>query len=262
MAPVNCFSYLFSAVPERPYLDLDQIPSLEQLTKNWEVIKHEAKALLAQEAIKGSTRYDDIGFNSFFRRGWGRYYLKWYGTFLPSAELSCPKTVALLQGLPEVNAAMFAFLPAGSQLMPHRDPYAGSLRYHLGLITPNNDLCQIIVDGESYGWRDGEAILFDETYLHWAKNKTDRDRLILLCDVSRPLRSRIAAALLNWFGQTFVAAARSRNVPGEKVGFLNILFAGFYRIRLVGKALKRRSRVLYYLLKYALIGYLLWLWLR
>jgi beta-hydroxylase len=34
---------------------------------------------------------------------------------------------------------MFAMLPANGSLNPHRDPFAGSLRYHLGLITPNDE---------------------------------------------------------------------------------------------------------------------------
>jgi aspartyl/asparaginyl beta-hydroxylase (cupin superfamily) len=39
-------------------------------------------------------------------------------------------TVALVQSIPTVNAAMFALLPPASKLGAHRDPFAGSLRYH------------------------------------------------------------------------------------------------------------------------------------
>ncbi|MFY1080171.1 aspartyl/asparaginyl beta-hydroxylase domain-containing protein, partial [Escherichia coli] len=74
---------------------------------------------------------DDAGFNSFFKYGWKRFYLKWYEANYPSAETLCPRTVALLRELPSVKAAMFAELPPGGKLNPHRDPFAGSLRYHL-----------------------------------------------------------------------------------------------------------------------------------
>ena len=80
-----------------------------------------------------------------------------------------------MQSIPIVNGAMFALLPPGGELGTHRDPFAGSLRYHLGLVTPNSDDCHIFVDGETYYWRDGEAVMFDETYIHWAENKTDVD---------------------------------------------------------------------------------------
>jgi hypothetical protein len=66
---------------------------------------------------------------------------------------------------------MFAELPPGAKLNPHRDPFAGSMRYHLGLATPNDDRCFIEVDGERHSWRDGEGVIFDETYIHWADQR-------------------------------------------------------------------------------------------
>ena len=47
------------------------------------------------------------------------------------------------------------------------------------------------VDGERHSWRDGQAVMFDETYIHWARNDADSDRIIRFCDIERPLRSRI-----------------------------------------------------------------------
>jgi beta-hydroxylase len=90
--------------------------------------------------------------------------------------------------------------------MRHRDPYAGSLRYHLGLVTPNDDGCWIDVDGQRYSWRDGEDVVFDETYIHQAKNETNVDRIILFCDVERPMRFRWAQAVNRWFATHLVQA--------------------------------------------------------
>src|SRR3990167_9609541 len=159
MAPVNAVMYLCSPVPAKPYLSVEDFPELKVLRENWQVFREEALALADQGYIKASDKYDDAGFNSFFRTGWKRFYLKWYGENHPSAKKLCPKTLALLNKVPSVKAAMFASLPPGSKLVKHRDPYAGSLRYHLGLITPNSDQCSIFVDGESYYWRDGEDIM-------------------------------------------------------------------------------------------------------
>ena len=75
-----------------------------------------------------------------------------------------------------------------SGLIPKLDPYAGSLRYHLGLVTPNDDACYIDVDGERHSWRDGQGVVFDETYIHEAYNQTTQNRIILFCDVERPLK--------------------------------------------------------------------------
>ncbi|HEY3031615.1 MAG TPA: aspartyl/asparaginyl beta-hydroxylase domain-containing protein, partial [Bradyrhizobium sp.] len=39
--------------------------------------------------------------------------------------------------------------------------------YHLGLVVPKTPgECRILIDGEPYSWREGEDLLFDETYLH------------------------------------------------------------------------------------------------
>jgi beta-hydroxylase len=252
MAPINTMMYAFSSVPKTPYLPVKTIPALQQIKDNWETIKQEALTLESSKLIKGSDKYNDIGFNSFFRRGWKRFYLKWYNNFHPSALEHCPETIKLLRSMPDIKAAMFVVLPAGSYLPVHRDPYAGSLRYHLGLITPNSDDCKIVVDGEAYSWRDGEDVLFDETYIHYAENKTDKDRLIFFCDVARPMRSRVGVYLNNFFSWLILASAESPNLPTDRTGGLNKIFGYVYHIRIVGKKLKERNKTLYYISKYAI----------
>ena len=150
----------------------------------------------------------------------------------------CPRTTELLQGIGTVKAAMFATLPPGAKLVRHRDPYAGSYRYHLGLDTPNDDGCYIDVDGEKYAWRDGEAVVFDETYIHYAANTTEHNRIILFCDVERPLKYRWATAFNRWFSRNVMAAAAAPNDANDKTGGINRLFTRIYKIRERGKALK------------------------
>lgn len=254
MAPINVFMYLFSKVPSKPYLDPKSFPELQPLQDNWETIREEARTLLEAGRIKASDQFNDVGFNSFFKTGWKRFYLKWYEGSHPSAAVLCPKTTAMLRAIPSIKAAMFAELPPGARLVRHRDPYAGSLRYHLGLITPNSEHCYISVDDERYHWRDGEAVMFDETYLHYAENKTDVDRIILFCDVERPLHYRWAQAFNRWFARTVMTAASSPNETGDRTGGLNRAFKYIYQIRVVGKRLKAYNRKLYYLVKWVLFG--------
>ncbi len=223
--------YAVSAVPNWPYLDPRRIHGLDLLRDNWQVMRDEVLALNAEGDIKASERYDDVGFNSFFRRGWKRFYLKWYDDPLPSARRACPRTVALLEQVPRLKAAMFALLPPGGRLVRHRDPYAGSLRYHLGLITPNDDRCFIEVDGERYSWRDGEHVVFDETYIHHAENTAETDRLILFCDVERPLRYRWARSANRFMARHLLTLAATQNREGEKVCALNRLFGFIYPVR-------------------------------
>lgn len=261
MAPINGFMYLFSRVPAKPYLPLDSFPEMQALTANWRKIREEAAALYEQGGIRASDKCDDLGFNSFFKTGWKRFYLKWYGQDHPSAQALCPYTTGLLRQFPNIKAAMFAALPPGSRLVRHRDPFAGSVRYHLGLITPNDDGCYIDVDGEKYSWRDGEAVIFDETYLHYAENATDRNRIILFCDIERPMWFRPAQWVNRIVSRVLVGAASSPNQEGDRIGALNRLFRHVQRLRLFGKRIKARSRFGYYLLKWLLLGGPVALWL-
>ncbi|ARN76445.1 aspartyl/asparaginyl beta-hydroxylase domain-containing protein [Oceanicoccus sagamiensis] len=252
LAPINCLFYASSEVANSAYIDVDDFPDLRVLEDNWEMIRDEAVALNQQQQIKSSDDLDDIGFNSFFRTGWKRFYLKWYGSSLLSANQLCPKTVALLNTIPQVKGAMFAMLPPGARLVKHRDPYAGSLRYHLGLVTPNSEDCFITVDGEKYAWKDGEAVIFDETFIHYAENKTDTNRIILFLDIKRPVKSRLIDGFNRWFSALVLSASATKNIAGDKVGFLNRLFSHLYQIRIQGKKLKAYNRKLYYSLQYLL----------
>jgi len=254
MAPYNALMYLFSAVPPRPILDPRAIPELDVLRANWQVIRDEAVALMQQGSIRAATGHNDLGFNSFFKQGWKRFYLKWYGSPMPSAQSACPKTVALVQSLPNVNAAMFAVLPPGSKLNKHRDPFAGSLRYHLGLVTPNSDRCRIYVDGQPYWWRDGEDLLFDETFIHSAANDTDVTRIILFCDVERPLRTPVMRGLNRFFARHVMRAASTQNLDSEPIGVLNRIYALFGHSSDFLTRLKRRNRTAFRAVKYALFA--------
>lgn len=266
LAPYNAFVYLCSAVPRRPRLDVDAFPELRTLREHWETIRDEGLALHAAGHVRIAERHNDLAFNSFYKRDWRRFYLKWYGRPLPSATSLCPRTVALLARTPSVHAAMFTMLAPQSHLVRHRDPFAGSLRFHLGLSTPNSERCRIFIDGEPYHWRDGEAVVFDETYIHRAENRTDMPRLILFCDVERPLRWRTATAINRFAIHRVMGITATANVDGEPVGIANRVFERVYRVRLVMKRLRKRSRRLYYVLswgtKLGVVVLLVWLALR
>jgi len=254
VAPMNVFMYLFSAIPLSPFHRPEELPELITLKNHWRMIRDEGLALLEQSEIKVSDKYNDAGFNSFFKTGWKRFYLKWYEDNHPSAIALCPQTTALLRTLPSVKAAMFAELPDGSRLPRHRDPYAGSLRYHLGLLTPEDERCFIEVDGQRYSWRDGEDVLFDETYIHYAENLSGKHRLILFCDIERPMRYRWAQAVNHWLGRHLMSAAVAPNLDTDRTGAVNRAFKYIYAVRKVGKYLKKKNRTFYYLVKWVLFG--------
>lgn len=257
-APYNLLMYLFSATPPTPYVHVADFPELKPLADNWTAIRDEALKLFDTGFIRAAEKGNDAGFRTFFRAGWKRFYVKWYDDALPSAKQLCPKTTALVAGIPSVNAAMFTLLPPGARLGAHRDPFAGSLRYHLGLVTPNSPDCYIKVDGQDYHWKNGEAVMFDETFVHTAENRTQVPRLILLCDVERPLTNRFARWLNRTIGWRMIRSAASPNLDGEKVGALSGLFRYVHSVQSFGKLIKAWNRTLYYVLKWGIILGVAW----
>jgi beta-hydroxylase len=251
-APYNALVYLASRTPARAFLDPADFADLKTLTDNWQVFRDEGLKLMDEGKVRAATGDNDLGFHSFFKHGWKRFYLKWYDHPLPSAGALCPRSAALLQSVPSVKGAMFATLPPKAYLGTHRDPFAGALRYHLGLRTPNHFKCWISVDGERRRWWDGEAMVFDETFVHEAWNGTNVTRLILLCDIERPLAGPMRP-LNRWVMRHVMGATGSPNEAGERVGAINRLYASVAGVQASVKDLKARNRPLYEAQKWATI---------
>lgn len=237
MAPINAFMHIFSKAPRTPFVQVAEIPGLAKLQQNWLAIRAEAEGLLSLRKTQVAEDGTDANLSAFLKKGSKQFFLKWYDTIHPSAQSLCPATFALLQAIPAVKVATFVELPAGARLTPHRDPFAGWLRYHLGLATPNDSRCFIEVDGQRHIWCDGQATIFDETYIHWAVNDTSKSRIVLLCDIERPMVFRWAQAVNHYLGRTLMTATSPPNATAGQVGYAsklyNILYYfGHYRRRL------------------------------
>lgn len=262
LSPYNAFAALCTKGGSRPVHDTAERPELRLLRENWQVIRDEALALMQDGQVRRTDREDDVVFHSFMKRGWKRFYLQWYRGPLPSARRLCPRTVALLEQLPTVHGAMFTVLEPHSRLGKHRDPFAGTLRYHLGLSTPNSDDCRLLLDGQLLSWRDGQDLLFDSSYVHGARNDTDAPRVVLFCDVERPMRGRVSGAINRFFVKRVVPVTQVPNLPGDPVGLGNRLFLALRPVRSGIRTLKERTPALYYGLQYAvplaLLAWLVW----
>ncbi len=259
--PFNCLLYMFTQKrASHSIMDMNEFPELDPIKNNWKIIQEEVLNLYKNghfnSATKtGSSASFDLGFHSFFKNGWSKFYLTWYGYTHNSAKMLCPNTVKILESIPEVNGAMFSLLPAGSQLKRHLDPLAVSLRYHLGLSTPNSDNCFINVDGKDYTWRDGVAFMFDETYLHYANNNSQQYRLILMGDIARPMLS--IGSIVNFVYKGFAKLTVVPNLEGDKQGLVSTIFSTLSPIIQKTKALKQTNKRMYLTIKHTVVFTLL-----
>ena len=121
-----------------------------------------------------------------------------------------PVTLAALEAIPRLEAALWSVLEPGTELTEHRGPNAGVLRYHLGVVCPEGAALQVGDTVVPYGV--GEGILFDDSAPHAAWNHGTTPRVTLFCEMERPLPG-LAAAQNRMTQALMGAAAGRRRIP-------------------------------------------------
>jgi len=161
------------------------------LRENWKVFQKEALNLYSKkDKLINASQLSE----SFFRgidkgkEQWKVFVIKWYDKSLDNARKLCPNTTAIIENCPNIHAAMFSILEPGKFIPPHKGPFKGCLRYHLGLKIPEDrENCYINVNNKKFHWTEGESLVFDDTYEHSVYNNTKETRIILFIDIERPL---------------------------------------------------------------------------
>lgn len=153
-------------------------------------IKREALNIF--NLINGNLGQDYIDKPESFYDGWKTFPLRIFGQNMTENMNMCPTLSKILNKCKDqVPTAFFSVMEPGKRLDAHYGPFKGILRYHLGLSIPPKESgpCFISVDGITYSWKEGEGVLFDETYLHFVHNDTPYHRIILFLDVKRPFQT-------------------------------------------------------------------------
>jgi aspartyl/asparaginyl beta-hydroxylase (cupin superfamily) len=183
VAFVERLNLKYSRVGNPPIYDNAAFPWTKEIEREWRVIRAELNCVLI--------RKDDLpGFHELatdvatISQDRGNIKL-------------CPETWRICQKIPGLITVMFSIFEPGKHLPPHRGPYNGVLRLHLGLIVPEpRNQLGIRVEKEIYRWKEGEAVVFDDAYEHEAWNYTPHTRVVLFVDFRKPLR--FPANFLNW----------------------------------------------------------------
>jgi beta-hydroxylase len=84
------------------------------------------------------------------------------------------------------------------------------------------------------------------------QNKSDQTRIILFCDIERPMKWRWAQAVNHWVGTTLMSAASSPNDENDSTGGINRIFK-YVHAAANETASEKRNRKAYYALKYLCI---------
>ena len=121
---------------------------------------------------------------------WGAAWLWKDGAIAEGMAALCPATLAALELAPQpvipgrAPIALFSRLTPGTHIQPHHGMLNTRLICHLPLIVP--DGCGLRVAAETRSWREGELLIFDDSFEHEAWNRGASDRTILLFEIWRP----------------------------------------------------------------------------
>ena len=185
-----------------PMVDMEKHFKGHQLLKdNWKVIQEELMEVLRDEQnIPKFHEVDKIQrfINDGDKSPWRVFMFKAYDNWQEKNCAKAPKTTALFKQIPEITTAMFSILGPQKHIPPHNGFYKGVYRYHLGLVIPKEGECYIINGGQRYDWKEGEGVLFDDTFKHAVWNKTEETRVVLFCDVFRTDLPKIFQPMNRW----------------------------------------------------------------
>lgn len=199
-------------------------PSLDTLTRNYDSIKKEFEKVY-QTKTDNMPLYHEIdpgeaAISNSTEKDWKVFMLYLLGHKPKENRALCPATCQLLDGIPNLLQAFFSILEPGKSIPLHNGPYLGYLRYHLGLHVPKENPPRLYVNSQEYIWREGEGVLFDDTWPHEVKNDSQDYRAVLIIDVLRPMP--LTADLINKLVTNLVARYTYGRRVINKIKRLNV----------------------------------------
>ena len=174
-----------------PYVyDTAAFPWAASIESEWRVVRGELDRVMMRKAELPNVQEIAADAASLSQDAdWKVFPLIAYGLRSDPNIALCPETWRIVQKIPGLRTAMFSILEPGKRLRPHRGPYNGVLRLHLGLLIPEpRDRMAIRVGPEHRHWAEGRALIFDDAYEHEAWNETGQVRVVLFVDFERPMR--------------------------------------------------------------------------
>ncbi|MBV9637173.1 MAG: aspartyl/asparaginyl beta-hydroxylase domain-containing protein [Methylobacteriaceae bacterium] len=173
-----------------PVYDTAIFPWVREIEAEWRLIRAELDKVLARKSDLPAFQEISTDVRTISKdAGWKTFFLAGFGLKSDQNIRQCPETWRIAQRIPGLKTVMFSVFEPGKRLPPHRGPYNGFLRLHLGLIVPEpRDKVGIRVGDQVCHWSEGKALVFDDAYEHEAWNETDRTRVVLFVDFLKPLR--------------------------------------------------------------------------
>ncbi|MCU7706158.1 aspartyl/asparaginyl beta-hydroxylase domain-containing protein [Streptomyces albidoflavus] len=185
---VTNWIFLRAAGPDRPRVILPEkvFPAARELEERFPALRAEIDALLEKRTIPAYGAFDPVR-AAQVSEDWKLYYAYMYGQSNELARDEVPTLLSFAQSRPEVVNAFVSILDPGVELPPHKDPYAGVLRYHLGVRVPRENPPHIRLDQDRHTWKEGEGRVLDVSVEHEVVNISEEPRVVVIIDFRRPM---------------------------------------------------------------------------
>ncbi|UYM23929.1 aspartyl/asparaginyl beta-hydroxylase domain-containing protein [Streptomyces albus] len=161
-------------------------PAARELEERFPALRAEIDALLEKRTIPAYGAFDPVRAAQVSEE-WKLYYAYMYGQSNELARDEVPTLLSFAQSRPEVVNAFVSILDPGVELPPHKDPYAGVLRYHLGVRVPRENPPHIRLDQDRHTWKEGEGRVLDVSVEHEVVNTSEEPRVVVIIDFRRPM---------------------------------------------------------------------------
>lgn len=128
-------------------------------------------------------------------RPWMTYYFYLEGRPVAGHLAACPRTAAVLARIPHNGFHVcFSAIEPGASLEPHTGPTNAGLTAHLGL--RDCDGARLWVADTFADYRDGDAFVFDDSFVHWVEHAGTRTRYTLMITFWHPELSALERLFL------------------------------------------------------------------
>ncbi len=169
------------------FYDTAQFSYLNPLINNFGVIRKELENLISEKKENQWLRTFPNYVESETHKAWKVFSFIFFNMKLPNNAALCPKTAELVYSIPEILSCDYSYMNPHTHVLPHKGYSRMVLRCHLPLIVPDEELCALRVGNEIKHWKEGELIIFDDSFEHEAWNKSDGKRVVLMFDIPNPL---------------------------------------------------------------------------
>jgi len=193
-------AFYYPGLRESPYWDPAEFPWATAFREGWTTIRDE----LHRFQERAEARQFSIVFPGNTDGEWAALWVALYRDPEPGMAEAFPETLKLIDAIPRrAQWAGYSALAPGSRITPHYGPTNVKLRCHLG-IELEEGKSHLRVHDQPYDWKEGELVIFDDSYKHEASNEGTRRRIVFIIDVMHPDLTDEECAFLTDYEDTYI----------------------------------------------------------